>query len=154
MAVSYDLWKKELQSDPLQIGYASLIDRKDIQGLEILINTATDTIQVPRGIISRSVFIADCVKLGVFERLMILVDVGKKSAWEYYLDKIMPLIDNFDVNGDTFTGMLQRMLADGLVDADGAHMLQYRAGTRAEALDEPGARLDAYDIAHILFPEV
>ena len=138
--------KIELSTDPLKIGYAALLvagDETNIPLAEAL-NLVRDgePYAVPRGVISRSMFIGECLQLGVVDNLMALPDATIKSGWIFLLQYIMPLIDEFDVNSKTFSDRLVMMLTTGLLDQVGADALQYRQGSRAEVLWGAGIHIN------------
>ena len=119
--------KIELNDDPMKIGYKSLLDLKDETNISLCdaVNLVRDgeAYAVPRGMILRTVFIGDCLRLGVFDNLLALPDSGVKSGWTFLLQNVMPLIDEFDMNGKTFSDRLVLMIATGLLDQAGADAL-------------------------------
>jgi hypothetical protein len=137
--------KSELSDDPLGIGYKALLDLKDETNIALCdaINRVREgeAYAVPRGIVNRSDFIGDCLTLGVFDTLVALPDAAAKSGWLFLLQDVMPLIDRFDINGDTFNTQVARMIDTGLVDRATADALQYRQGSRAEVLWGTGLRI-------------
>jgi hypothetical protein len=148
--------KIELSDDPMTIGYKALLDMKDETYISLCdaVNRVREgePYAVPRGIISRTTFIGDCLRLGVFDTLAALPDAAAKSGWLFLLEDVMPLIDQFDVNSDTFNTQVARMIDTGLIDRVTADALQYRQGSRAEVLWGPGTVVTPQMMGEVLGP--
>src|SRR5438105_4910436 len=74
------------------------IKSRDDEQIAVYYNTVQDTLRVPRGIITRSMFVGDCQRLGIWAKLIQLRGTAPTAfaEWSFYLDKILPLLDSFD----------------------------------------------------------
>ena len=114
----------------------ALVAAEDYDPIAMLYNTVDPTLRVPRGVIDRSTFVRDCERLGVWTKLIALSqsDPTTYAGWAFYLQHILPLLDSFDVSGETFARHGAALIAAGLLDDAGLLALTTRLGTPAEAL--------------------
>lgn len=137
--------------DTVKVVDALLKSREDAQ-IADWYNTVQETLRIPRGTVLRSTFVGDCQRLGVWSKLMTLAqsDPVAFAGWAFYLDKILPLLDSFDVNGATFQAVLPQLRADGLIDDAGILSLTTRSGSPAEALFGAGSVVNTSGVSAAL----
>ena len=145
---------EEYHADPLKLGYGAIAAASgDWQVVAAALLLPRESILVDRGVISRTVFVGDCERLGVWGRLLALQGTSPThfAGWAFYLQFVLPLLDEFSVSGDTFGKQLAGMVADGLLTADQVPLLTQRPGSRAEQL--LGLQPSVSDVADALSGE-
>jgi hypothetical protein len=152
MSIDYARLRQEILEDPLQLGYAALLARKergvspapDDAGIAALLNATTGAGvgSITRTKISQTVFL----------RLIAPATLGwaaKGEAFERRWDRMLGIVqavETLDLAEPTTIGLIDAAVADEAMTADIRTAILAGTGSRAEVLFGAGTILSASDV--------
>jgi hypothetical protein len=146
--MDYTVLKKELEADPLGLGYAPLLDSGDDTGLCALLNSHSGfgaaTVSVPS--VSRTDFL-----LAIAPAYLVLPTLNAfvQAKWDRIL-AVIGAADRIDCTDPRVQALLSAAVVDGVLTSDQATAINTRTGSRAEVLLGPGTELSTGDISFAL----
>jgi hypothetical protein len=146
--MDYTVLKKELEADPLGLGYEPLLASGNDTGLCALLNShsglGTGTVNLSS--VSRTDFL-----LAIAPAYLVLptLNASVQAKWDRIL-AVIGAADRIDCTDPRVQALLSAAVIDGVLTSDQAIAINQCIGSRAEVLLGPGTELSIGDISFAL----
>lgn len=136
--------KDELQTDPMQIGYASDIENGNFNAPAEKLNAFPGTVTM------NSMSNVDFVTAFLPYLYTAIALGGTKGQFYSMLWQTILAMPTINLSNPSVGGMMAQAIADGVLTEDQATALNQRPGSRSEVLCGTGVKLSGDDIADAL----
>jgi hypothetical protein len=146
--MDYTVLKKELEADPLGLGYAPLLASGNDTGLCALLNSriGPGTGVVSLSSVSRTDFLLACAPAYL---VLPTLNAAVQAKWDRIL-AVIGAADRIDCTDPRVQALLSAAVIDGVLTSDQATAINQRTGSRAEVLLGAGVALTESDVVQAL----